>query len=83
MKKFEVGKKYYGRSACDYDCIFSIEVVARTEKTIKVIIKGSVDTKPCRLKAYQTDDISEFVLPYGRYSMCPVICADDEIKGET
>lgn len=24
MKKFEIGKEYFDRSACNYDCIFTI-----------------------------------------------------------
>ena len=72
MIKFEVNKKYWTRSACDHDCIFTMEVISRTEKTIKADVDGAVKT--LRIK---TDSRGEYVLPYGRYSMCPVIEATD------
>lgn len=34
VKKFEVGKTYSTRSACDHECIFSFEVIKRTEKQL-------------------------------------------------
>ena len=34
MKKFEIGKEYFDRSACNYDCIFTIKIIKRTEKTV-------------------------------------------------
>lgn len=71
MSKFEVNKKYYGRSACDHDCIFNMEVLSRTEKTIKANVDGAIKT--LRIK---TDDENEFVYPYGKYSMCPIIRAE-------
>lgn len=30
---FQVGQSYGSRSACDSDCVFSMEIVSRTEKT--------------------------------------------------
>ena len=27
MKKFEIGKEYFDRSACNYDCIFTMFAV--------------------------------------------------------
>lgn len=71
MNKFEVNKKYYGRSSCDYNCIFEMEVIKRTEKTIKANVDGSIKT--LRIK---TDDENEFVYPYSKYSMCPIIRAE-------
>ena len=34
MKKFEIGKEYFDRSACNYDCIFTIKIIKRTEKAV-------------------------------------------------
>ncbi|SJP57398.1 hypothetical protein [Clostridioides difficile] len=34
MIKFEIGKTYATRSVCDHDCMFTIEVIKRTDKTI-------------------------------------------------
>ena len=74
MAKFEVNKKYYTRSICDHNCIFTMEVVSRTEKTIKANVDGILKT--LRIK---TDNNIEFVLPQGNYSMCPIIRATNLI----
>ena len=73
MKKFEVNKKYYGTSACDHNCIFELVVLARTEKSIKVLFENKIKT----LKLHNCD--GEFVFPLGRYSMAPVIRAEREL----
>ena len=67
MNKFEVGKQYSTRSICDYDCIFSITVLKRTAKTIT--------TERGRTKVHVSGDGSEYVMPWGKYSMCPVFVA--------
>lgn len=36
MTKFETGKSYSVRSACDYNCVWTYEVIERTAKTITV-----------------------------------------------
>jgi hypothetical protein len=67
MTKFQVGKTYSTRSACDHNCIFSITVVARTAKTIK-----TSNGKTLRVSEY---DNRETVKPMGSYSMAPIIAA--------
>lgn len=74
MKKFEVGKIYYTRSACDYNCIFAIKVISRTNKTIKVIEDRT--EKTLRVKVWGEEEI---VKPYSTYSMCPIIRASKEM----
>lgn len=71
-KQFQIGTTYSTRSACDYDCIFSFKVVARTEKTV-TIESGSRGT--VRRKVRVSDGV-ERCDPHGRYSMSPVISAD-------
>ena len=71
--KFEIGKTYYTRFACDYDSVLSMTVLARTEKTIT----AQVDTfgvKKLRVDTRWSD--VETVAPLGRYSMAPSIRAD-------
>lgn len=34
MSTFEVGKSYYATSACDHNCVFVVEIVKRTAKTV-------------------------------------------------
>lgn len=70
MIKFEIGKKYTTRSICDHNCIFEIEVIGRTEKTIKAMFDGKVKT----YRPYIFED-AECIKPCGNYSMCPIIRA--------
>ena len=72
MKKFIVGNTYSTRSACDYNCVFTFKVVARTDKNITII--GDLLDKPTRRKVFVYSE-EESVLPYGSYSMAPVITA--------
>lgn len=67
MSKFEAGKTYKGRSVCEADCIISITVAKRTAKTVTT--SGG---KTLRISERQG---GEFVMPWGRYSMAPVISA--------
>lgn len=70
--KFEVGRTYQTRSACDYDCIFSFTIVRRTEKSVWVEYHGEVT----RRKINHYDGV-ETCYPLGTYSMAPCISADD------
>ena len=81
MKQFKVGMSYQMRSACDHDCVWRFLVIERTEKT--VTIKEEHETKPvtCRIKK----SLSEFrgaesVMPFGSYSMAPILSADNSIN---
>ena len=38
--QFQVGRTYATRSICDYDCIFSFTILARTAKTVTTQIHG-------------------------------------------
>lgn len=69
MKKFEAGKTYYSRSICDHECIFTIEVVKRTEKTVTYIYNGKQ-----RRSTIKVDDNGEYIKP-DNYSMAPVFRA--------
>ena len=70
MKQFEIGKKYGTRSICDYDCIFSLTVLSRTEKTIKAKVDG-FGVKTLRISTKYTNN--ESVKPLGSYSMSPTV----------
>jgi hypothetical protein len=71
--QFEIGKTYATRSICDYDCIFSITIASRTEKTIK-----TTDGKTLRVNTKYSK--FEQVKPFGTYSMATVIAADDLVN---
>ncbi len=72
--KFEIGKTYFTRSICDHDMIISITVASRTAKRIK-----TTEGKTLGVSEYEG---IEQVRPWGRYSMCPTIGADKEVKAE-
>ena len=72
MKKFEIGNYYSMRSACDHNCVWTYKVIARTEKTITLLDEyGKV--KKCRISKWSNKE--ETVLPFGKYSMCPILRA--------
>ena len=68
--KFEVGKTYCDRSSCDWDTIYSFEIVARTEKTLTI----KEHDKTYRRGIYVYEGV-EHCKPHGTYSMCSVISA--------
>ena len=70
--KFEVGKTYTCRSACDHDCIFEFAIVGRTDRTVTV--QDRHGSKPRRRKIDLIDGV-EYIYPCGKYSMCPVLRA--------
>lgn len=74
MYRFEVGKSYRTRSIGDHDCIIDAEVIARTEKTVRVMTKHDGE-KTFRIKTW--DDGIETIAPWGRYSMSPTITAEN------
>ncbi|AXU74686.1 hypothetical protein CDIF28670_01076 [Clostridioides difficile] len=65
MIKFEIGKTYATRSVCDHDCMFTIEVIKRTDKTITY----KEDDTVRRAKIRFSDDYE--YIRVGNYSMAP------------
>ena len=74
MKRFEIGKRYSVRSICDHDCVWSYEVIARTEATVTIKDVDDDSVKRCRVIISKLDG-NEFIRPLGKYSMCPVLRA--------
>jgi len=68
--RFEVGKTYTTRSACDYNCIFEAKVIKKTAKTVTVETNEGV--KRCKVHEYRDE---QFFYPFGQYSMAPVMKA--------
>lgn len=72
--KFEIGQTYSTRSACDYEAIFSYRVIARTAKTVTLENRhGHISRRGIAIDGYGC----EYCRPQGRYSMAPVIIADN------
>ena len=76
MKKFEIGNEYFDRSACNHDCIFTIKIIKRTEKTVTFERNGNTR----RAKLF-FDEHGEYIIPE-RYSMAPVFRAENEVQPE-
>lgn len=75
MKRFELGKSYECRSACDHECVWTYIIKGRTEKTITV---EDEDGKVFKLRINKESSEwrkAETVYPLGKYSMCPVLHA--------
>lgn len=73
--QFEIGKTYATRSVCDHDTWFSFTILDRTAKTVTINVNGK--TVKRGLSLY--DGVEQFK-PYGSYSMCAIIGADDARK---
>lgn len=74
MKKFEIGKTYSMRSACDHNCIWTYTVTNRTAQT--VTISDGNEVKRCRIsKQHSEYRNAETIFPLGQYSMCPSLSA--------
>ncbi len=71
MIKFEIGKTYTTRSVCDHDCVFTIEVIKRTDKTITY----KEDDTVRRAKIRFNNDCE--YIRIGNYSMAPNFSAKD------
>ena len=64
MKKFEIGKTYSMRSACDHECVWTYTVTARTAQTIT--ITDGKEIKRCRVsKAISENFGREHIYPLG------------------
>ena len=75
MKVFEIGKEYNVRSVCDHECVWTFKVIERTAKTVTISEGGEI--KKCRINAKLSEyRKAETVLPFGSYSMCPVLSAE-------
>ena len=68
MIKFEAGKTYQTRSIGDADCIIRETIAKRTAKTVT-----TAGGKTFRVGEYNG---SEFIRPWGSYSMAPIIRAE-------
>lgn len=72
LTRFEPGRTYTCRSVCDHNCIFSYEVVRRTESSVWLKAGGKVTRRAVRVCPYEHHEMCD---PQGRYSMSPVLRA--------
>jgi hypothetical protein len=67
VKNIEAGQTLTIRFIGDSELRAFCKVISRTNASAKVLIDGVVSSK----KIYKSFDGSEYILPYGKYSMCP------------
>ena len=72
----DIAQLYFDTSACDHNCIFTIKIVKRTDKTVTF----ERDGEPRRTKLF-SDERGEYIIP-DRYSMAPVFRAEREVQPE-
>ncbi len=76
MKKFEIGKTYTTRSACNSECILKYTITARTAATVTATDNHGESAKFRISKKYSEYRNAETFLPWGAYSMAPMITAE-------
>ncbi len=76
MEKFEVGKTYSMRSACDHNCVWSYKVIARTAQTVTLADEKGREISRKIIRRISEWNKAESVYPLGQYSMAPVLVAD-------
>lgn len=76
MVKFVVGGLYRCRSVCDYDCVWTYKVVARTAKFVTLEDQGAPETVRVGVRVW---DGVEKCSPHGRYSMSATLSADRKV----
>ena len=72
MKNLKEGKTYIGRFISNYDSTFEVAIIKRTEKSVTFIHPHSGKNKRAKIHNY---DGCEFFMPFGNYSMSPIISA--------
>lgn len=79
MTKFEVGKTYTMRAIGDHDCVWTYTVTKRTPST--VTLSDGKQSFVCKInKKISEWNNTESVFPLGRYSMAPILRAEN-VKG--
>lgn len=72
MTKFEIGKTYTTRMACDHEMVLSWTVIARTAKQVTLEDRHG----DCVRRGIRIWRDVESCMPDGTYSMAPCLMAD-------
>lgn len=75
MIKFETGTEYSTRSICDSECVFTVNIIRRTARSVWI---KDMNGETVRRSIHVLDGV-EFFFPYGKYSMAPVIKATGKV----
>lgn len=76
---FETGSTYQVRSIGDQNCVWTFEVIRRTDKSIWVNCKNDYQNK--RLVVSVREGV-EVVKPFGVYSMSPTLRASSKVVSQ-
>ena len=79
LQKFNVGSIYFMRSVGDADCVWRFQVVRRTEKSVwlKPWYSNFVEPGEVTRRKIAINGDCEIAEPFGRYSMSPVLKANN------
>jgi len=77
LTRFEVGKRYGHRWIGDSDLFTTYTVISRTKHFIQLAESESDRTFKVKIFNYEG---SERCYPRGKYSMCPTLSAEKEVK---
>ena len=75
--KFEAGKTYATPSICDSAMMVTATIVKRTAKRVTFSMKGETKTQTKGITIYEGKEV---FYPWGQYSMCPSLHADDVVE---
>lgn len=78
VKIFEVGKRYFMRSACNYEAVWVYTVISRTKKFVTL----QDDKSRVRRRGVYVLNNEERTNPLGSFSMAPVLAAGNISNGE-
>lgn len=78
VKIFEVGKRYFMRSACNYEAVWVYTVISRTKKFVTL----QDDKSRVRRRGVYVLNNEERTNPLGTFSMAPVLAAGNVVNDE-
>ena len=76
MKKFEIGRTYSTRSICNNECVITYTITARTATTVTATDNHGETARFRISKKHSQYRDAETFLPWGAYSMAPMISAE-------
>lgn len=74
MEQFITGKTYATRSICNHDCVFKFTIERRSKNSVWIDPYKNGNIVRRKLTTWEG---KEMFYPLGRYSMAPIIRADD------
>ena len=76
MKKFEIGRTYSTTSCCNSECVITYTIIGRTAATVTATDNHGETARFRISKKHSEYRNAETFLPWGAYSMAPMITAE-------